>query len=142
MHSIQYNISKISVYSIGVQLLDNLKIIHSTGFVYNDLKLDNVMLEFDANVPNTYVDGNIFKDTKLALIDYGFATRYIDKKKNEHIKKYEVDLFQGNLMFGSAYQLSFASTSRRDDLISLVYLLIFIINKGNLLDLNPEDLIN
>lgn len=100
------------------------------------------MLDFDAKTPRTYTDHNCFDGIKLSLIDYGFATRFIDPKKNQHIKKSEVDVFQGNLMFGSSYQLNFTSTSRRDDLISLIYLLVYIINKGKLLDLNPDDLTN
>jgi hypothetical protein len=43
-----------------------------------------------------------------------------------------VDTFQGNLLFASPYQLQFHATSRRDDLYSLVYLLMYMLNGSNL----------
>ena len=36
------------------------------------------------------------------------------------------------MVFSSAHQLQFMMTSRRDDLISLCYLLVFLVNKGNI----------
>ena len=36
------------------------------------------------------------------------------------------------MIFASLNQLNFQMTSRRDDLISLCYLLIYLLNKGNL----------
>ena len=36
-----------SIYSLGIQLLNILEQIHAAGFVFNDLKLDNLM--FDAS---------------------------------------------------------------------------------------------
>lgn len=40
------------------------------------------------------------------------------------------------MIFSSAHQLQFMMTSRRDDLISLCYLLVFLINKGNIPGVN------
>lgn len=37
-------------------------------------------------------------------------------------------------MFASPNQLNFKSTSRRDDLISLVYLMVYVLNRGDLIN--------
>lgn len=43
-------------------------------------------------------------------------------------------VFRGNIMFASPNQLNFRTTSRRDDLISLVYLMIYMLNQGELIN--------
>ena len=37
-------LSRVSVYSLGINLIDILEKIHNAGFVYNDLKPENIML--------------------------------------------------------------------------------------------------
>ena len=66
------------------------------------------------------------------MIDMGFATRYLDGKTGQHISKKHVDKYRGNLFFSSLNHLNFIKTSRRDDLISLVYLLVYLFNEGNI----------
>ena len=49
-------------------ILDQLKQVHDSGYVYNDLKSDNLLLNFNC------------KDLDLInLIDFGFATKFEDK---------------------------------------------------------------
>lgn len=43
-----------------------------------------------------------------------------------------VEVFQGNMLFASVRQMEFRRTSRKDDLVSLFYLLIFTLNDENL----------
>lgn len=38
-----------SIFSLGIQIVNVLEQIHAAGFVYNDLKLDNLMLEYGIN---------------------------------------------------------------------------------------------
>ena len=40
-------LSIISIYSLGIVLIDSLKIFHDAGYVYNDVKLDNIMTGFN-----------------------------------------------------------------------------------------------
>ena len=63
----------------------------------------------------------------IHLVDYGFATKFIDKK-GRHLKLKEVDSFRGNFTTASADQMDFKNTSRRDDLISLVYFGSYLLN--------------
>ena len=69
----------------------------------------------------------MFKECSIHLVDFGYASKYLDKD-SKHIKEDVVDSFRGNLMFASASSLDFCTTSRKDDLISLCYILIFLLN--------------
>ena len=77
-------------------------------------------------------DRNIFKDLSLNLIDFGLATKWRDANTGKHLKMVKLDYFEGNLYFSSVNQLLVRSTSRRDDLISLFYLLAYLLNHGNM----------
>ena len=66
------------------------------------------------------------------MIDLGFATRYIDSATQEHISKERVETFRGNIDFASFNQMKFHTTSRRDDLIQLFYLLVFMLKRGKM----------
>jgi hypothetical protein len=72
----------------------------------------------------------VLADASLHLVDFGFATRFIDKSTGLHIEEDEVSTFRGNMIFGSLNQLNFMTTSRRDDLISLCYMMIYMLNNG------------
>ena len=76
----------------------------------------------------------------MRLVDFGFATRYMDECTGKHIIKQEVQTFRGNMMFSSAYQMDFKTTSRRDDIISLLYLLVYLLNQGSLLGFTPDEI--
>ena len=73
-----------------------------------------------------------FQDTTIQIVDYGFASRYLQKESGNHIKLKERSFFQGNLIFASYNQLCFNKTSRKDDLISLVYLITYLVNHASL----------
>ena len=62
--------------NIITNLIIALEIVHNTGYVYNDLKLDNIMIDPHKN-----------NDARVLLIDYGMATRYLDKKTGNHLEK-------------------------------------------------------
>ena len=77
----KYTLSKESVYSLGIQLLNIFEQIHAEGFVYNDLKLDNLMVEheFDTSqLKKGRID--IFKKNSINIVDFGFASNFREKK--------------------------------------------------------------
>lgn len=77
------------------------------------------------------------KDTSLHLIDFGFAKKYLNKD-NGHFEQDEENYFHGNLLFASRDHLQFLRTSRKDDLESLMYLLIYFLNDGNILGMTTS----
>ena len=100
---------------------------HSAGIIFNDLKLDNLLLDFQTDLKQlSKVNSDIFDSANINIIDFGFASPYLEDDGNTHIKKKKVDLFQGNAMFSSMNQLKFHRTSRRDDIISVFYILIYL----------------
>jgi hypothetical protein len=65
---------------------------------------------------------------KVNLIDYEMATSFMDG--NKHIEEHQqVDTFRGNILFASLNQLNFNKTTRIDDLISLFYLIVYLLNE-------------
>jgi len=99
--SVNRRLSKISVASLGLSILDCLEKVHNAGFVYNDLKLDNIMIGFGQKLPEKYVDDNAFLNVNTHLIDFGFSTPYINRKTGELFAKKKVNNFRGNLVFAS-----------------------------------------
>lgn len=41
------NFSRETIYDVGVAILNSLEITHNAGYVYNDLKLDNLMVGYN-----------------------------------------------------------------------------------------------
>ena len=60
------------------------------------------------------------------LIDFGLCTDYLDKDGN-HIPFEKRQKFHGNVALASKHAMNFKSVSRRDDMISLTYLLIYLV---------------
>lgn len=126
---------------LGIAIINVLEQIHNAGYIYNDLKLDNILVDLNQSLPlKQSSNKSVFENCKLRLIDFGFATSYIDKETGKHMRKTEVDTFRGNMIFASLNQLEFYATSRRDDLISLCYMLVYSLNRGKIsgIDLNDK----
>lgn len=134
----QAHFSNACVLQVALACVDMLESVHSAGYVYNDLKLDNIMLGFKNRLRGMSPMDNVLEDCQLHLIDFGFATRFCDKVTKQHIEEHDVDTFRGNIIFGSLNQLNFKVTSRRDDLISLLYMMIYILNNGKLSGIDLE----
>ena len=114
--------------------------------MYNDLKLDNLLVDYKQHLPSkSAANKDCFANASINLVDFGFATKYVERKRSNkkdasdeqdnapvHMSKTEVDVFRGNMIFSSTNQLQFYSTSRRDDLIALCYLLIYLVRQGEL----------
>ena len=66
---------------------------------------------------------------EIRLVDFGFAAKFMENGK--HIPEEEVDVFRSNMIFASVNQFEFKVSSRRDDLQSLCYLLVYLFQQGN-----------
>ena len=67
-----FQMSKFSVLAIGRAILDAFERIHSFGYTFNDLKGDNILVGYDQKIGED-ITQNVFKNTSLHLVDYGFA---------------------------------------------------------------------
>lgn len=68
-------------------------------------------------------------NVNLYLVDFGLATKWLDKKYGKHCDKETNEYFQGNLYFSSFNLMACVTPSRRDDLHSWFYLLIYLLNR-------------
>jgi hypothetical protein len=71
----------------------------------------------------------------LYLIDFGLSMPYVTKTKEgtlEHAKPTFIEEFTGNFMFNSMNSCRGFNKSRRDDIESALYLIIFLLNNNSL----------
>lgn len=98
------------VLQIGINVLTILMKIHDNGFIHRDIKPENFLLTLN-------------KPTKIFLIDFGISKPYLINDR--HIEFKRKNKFLGTLNFASINAHKFYEQSRRDDLESLVYMLIY-----------------
>ena len=100
--------------NLGIQMISRIEFLHSKGFLHCDLKPENFVINLDNN--------NII----VYLIDFGLAEPYINLKSKEHIKDKEKKGHKGTMDYCSMNSHLELSLSRRDDIESLAYCLIFL----------------
>jgi hypothetical protein len=75
--------------------------------------------------------GDFQKDPKeineIYLIDFGVSRKFIDRSGKHKIESINVP-FSGNTIFSSRNAHAERTLSRRDDIISLVYMMIYLID--------------
>ena len=87
---------------------------HQLHLVHNDLKLENVVIGID-------------DPSKIYLIDFGLTATFHDEEGKHIVKKY-IRNFSGNFLFASLNSSRGFNKSRRDDIESLFYILIYMLN--------------
>jgi serine/threonine protein kinase len=97
---------------LGIQMFDLLKKLHESNFVHRDIKPDNFLL------------GNEDK-TRIYLIDFGLTKRF-KNENNVHVKFQEGKSLVGTARYASINSHAGFELSRRDDLESLFYMLIYL----------------
>jgi serine/threonine protein kinase len=85
------------------------------------LKPDNLLLRSG--------DKSAIESSDIILIDFGVSRPFLDDA-GDHLPLKEGVPFSGNLMFQSHNAFKRVTLSRRDDLISLCYLMTFLFNGG------------
>jgi serine/threonine protein kinase len=109
-------ISITDICLIGLQIIDRLEWIHSKDLIYRDIKPDNFLFGMD--------DPNV-----LYIIDFGLCKKYRSSKTGKHILPKMTGKFNGNFHYCSQYVIKGKESSRRDDIISLGYLLIYLLKR-------------
>ncbi|OAY76608.1 Casein kinase I isoform delta-like [Ananas comosus] len=106
------------VACIAIEAISILEKMHSKGYVHGDVKPENFLL----GPPGTPEEKNLF------LVDLGLATKWKDSTTGQHVEyDQRPDVFRGTVRYASAHAHLGRTGSRRDDLESLAYTLIFLL---------------
>ena len=109
-----------SVCNIAIQIIDILEQIHNKNYIHRDIKPSNFLF-----------GNNSFNNNIIYLIDFGLAKKYRESNNAEHYEIKEENKLIGTARFASINAMEGLSQSRRDDLESLGYMLIYFL-KGKL----------
>ncbi|XVF88512.1 hypothetical protein PTKIN_Ptkin19aG0056700 [Pterospermum kingtungense] len=106
------------VACIAVEAISILEQLHQKGFVHGDVKPENFLL----GQPGTSSEKNLY------LIDLGLASRWKEAASGRHVDyDQKPDVFRGTVRYASVHAHLGRTGSRRDDLESLAYTLIFLL---------------
>eukprot|EP00347_Sterkiella_histriomuscorum_P000001 403377565 len=120
-----------TVLQIGIQMFNILKLLHSKpdngeGYIHHDIKPDNILIK------SAHFDQ--YESSLLTLIDFSVSTS-IKIANQASSNKVILDIqsqqsleeeFNGNLVFASLYQMMKQKPSRKDDIVSLLYMLLYL----------------
>lgn len=111
-------LSAYSVCLVAIQLLDHLRYLHAEGILSCDVKPANIVV----GVANSK---SLLSRCCIYLIDLGLARRYLDAN-GRHVPLKKNRSASGTPTYESINTMNLWSPSRRDDLESLFYTLIWL----------------
>lgn len=106
------NISDSECINIIIKILNIIENIHNNYIIHRDIKPENIMIN----------------NNEPVLIDFGLSKFFINHE-GDHIKNNKINEIIGSYKYCSYYVNQFNSPSRRDDIISVSYIFIFLLFK-------------
>ena len=106
-----------TILLISIQMIERIEEFHKKNFIHRDIK------------PENFTIGLGSKSNIIYLIDFGLSKKFKDKKTMEHILYREVHDMVGTPRYASINNHLGIELSRRDDLESICYVLIYFMKK-------------
>jgi casein kinase 1 epsilon len=108
-----------TVLMLADQMINRVEYMHQKGFLHRDIKPDNFLMGLGRKANQVYI------------IDYGLAKKFRDLQTHKHIPYRENKNLTGTARYASVNTHLGVEQSRRDDLESLGYVLMYFL-RGSL----------
>lgn len=106
-----------TVLLLSVQMIERVKQLHDVGYIHRDIKPDNFMVGLGES-----------GSKMIYLVDFGLAKQYLKQfPDGDHIKMVSGKSFIGTFRYASLNAHLGLEQGRRDDLISLGYILVYFL---------------
>ena len=106
----------LDICQIALQSIDRIEYVHSKGIIHCDIKPENFVIGIE--------DPNM-----LYLIDFGLGQKYISLKTGKHIEFKFTGYMTGTARYASRNALRGKCLSRRDDIESFMYMILYFMAK-------------
>ena len=113
-HTCKNGLSPLQVVNLALPMIKRIEYLHSKGYIHRDIK------------PGNFLQGADSKKNMIYLSDFGYSEKY---EQDESKVKYNLNMV-GTMPYAPIRAHLGESQSRRDDLESLGYVLMYFMNGG------------
>ena len=113
-HTCENGLSPLHVVNLALPMIKRIEYLHSKGYIHQDIK------------PGNFLQGAGAKKNIIYLSDFGYSEKY---EQDESKVKYNLNMV-GTMPYAPIRAHLGKSQSRRDDLESLGYVLMYFMNGG------------